>query len=383
MIYLMSIIYILCILLYFCRLKSKIYYKLLCAMFILPVIFIDLVQVLNPGVYIDTIRMYDEMHTFRILGWEGIDDYKEAPLSKLYLYIISLADVNQLLPIITCFLVYFILLYIVNKIGNVLEVNNKIKCLAILYMVLSIRYITITTNIRCPLALAMFFCILMYDLLDNKNKIFCIIGYIISILMHPLVLVLVLIRILSKFSLKYTIALIIILGSVCISYWNEIPNIMLNFSNVDIIVGLVAKQQGYTDRAETGAGEIISIYWRILLGMFDILGGILSILLIKYLNTVAYQKYKALINSIILISIIDFFLVVLTPESGGRLGYIILYTISIYIYIISKKEYFRLSKIGYENFKIIIRGLFIIWLIYFLYFNMFLLAKNFIFNYFI
>lgn len=74
---------------------------------------------------------------------------------------------------------------------------------------------------------------------------------------------------------------------------------------------------------------------------------------------------------------------VLTPESGGRLGYIILYTISIYIYIISKKEYFRLSKIGYENFKIIIRGLFIIWLIYFLYFNMFLLAKNFIFNYFI
>lgn len=201
--------------------------------------------------------------------------------------------------------------------------------------------------------------------------------------MHPLVLVLVLIRILSKFSLKYTIALIIILGSVCISYWNEIPNIMLNFSNVDIIAGLVAKQQGYTDRAETGAGEIISIYWRILLGMFDILGGILSILLIKYLNTVAYQKYKALINSIILISIIDFFLVVLTPESGGRLGYIILYTISIYIYIISKKEYFRLSKIGYENFKIIIRGLFIIWLIYFLYFNMFLLAKNFIFNYFI
>ena len=99
--------------------------------------------------------------------------------------------------------------------------------------------------------------------------------------MHPLVLVLVLIRILSKFSLKYTIALIIILGSVCISYWNEIPNIMLNFSNVDIIAGLVAKQQGYTDRAETGAGEIISIYWRILLGMFDILGGILSILLIK------------------------------------------------------------------------------------------------------
>lgn len=384
MVYLMSLIYILCILLYFCRLESKIYYKILCVILTLPVIFIDLVDMLPASGYIDTIRMYDEMHTLRRLGWEGLDEYNEAPLSKLYLYLISLLDINQLLVIITCLVVYFIILYMINKIGYEFKINNKIRCLSILYIVMSIKYISVTTNIRCPLSVAIFFCILMYDLIGQKNKIFCFAGYIISILIHPVTLVLLIIRILGRFSLKNSIVLISCLGFLCIIYWKEIPNIVLSFTDINIISGIMLKQQAYTNRAEDGTGyNILTIYWRMALLALDVLGFILSILLKKYLKPITYANSRILINIIILISIIDFILVVVTPESGGRLSDVILYVIAIYIYIISDKEKFKLSIMGYNNLKIIVKGLFSLWLIYFLYFNIYLMIKYFMFKYFI
>lgn len=271
MVYLVSLIYLLAILLYFCKIKSNFYYKILCIIFVLPIIFIDLVDVLSPTGYIDIIRMYDEMHTLRILGWDGLNEYNEAPLSKLYLYLISLTGSNHLLSIVNCFFVYFLLLYIIYKVGNKLKIADRINCLGILFIAMSIKYATVNTNIRHPLAITIFFVILMYDLIGHKNRVCCLIGYIVSILLHPSMIILLCIRIISRFSLKYSIIIIGFLGFICINYWEDIPSIILSFTNIDFIVGLVAKQQVYTLRAQDDI-EIYSTYWKISSLMINMLG---------------------------------------------------------------------------------------------------------------
>ena len=337
---------------------------------------------LSPTGYIDIIRMYDEMHTLRILGWDGLNEYNEAPLSKLYLYLISLTGSNHLLSIVNCFFVYFLLLYIIYKVGNKLKIADRINCLGILFIAMSIKYATVNTNIRHPLAITIFFVILMYDLIGHKNRVCCLIGYIVSILLHPSMIILLCIRIISRFSLKYSIIIIGFLGFICINYWEDIPSIILSFTNIDFIVGLVAKQQVYTLRAQDDI-EIYSTYWKISSLMINMLGIIFSVLLMKYLTPLLYTRFKVLIRMNILVSLIGFVLIVLTPESGGRIESVVLYTVAIYFYIVSNKENFKLSAIGYNNLKIVLLGLLPLWLIYFVYFNIYLFTKYFSFKFFV
>lgn len=378
MVYLMLYIYIWCILLYFCRMKSQIYYKILVIIFLLPVIFIDLVDMLRLGGYLDIIRMYNEMSILNKFGWNGLEVYGEAPLSKFYLYTISLSNINRLLPIVNVLCVYFSILYVINKIGIKFNISNKIRCLAILYISMSIGYFSVTTNIRHPLAIALFFCVLIYDLIEKKNKIFCFIGYVITILIHPSMIILLLLRMLCNISLKYSLTLIVCLGFICINYWDNILFFMLNITDMDIISAIAIKQQQYTERAETGEGEIISVYWKIALLTINILGMIFSILLKNFLKIKLHAIFNKLLRINILISFMGFFITILTPESGGRIEAIVLYTIGIYIYIINKKDFFYLSEAKYNNLKKIIKGLFFLWIIHFLYFNIYLYIMYFI-----
>lgn len=103
----------------------------------------------------------------------------------------------------------------------------------------------------------------------------------------------------------------------------------------------------------------------------------------KYLTPLLYTRFKVLIRMNILVSLIGFVLIVLTPESGGRIESVVLYTVAIYFYIVSNKENFKLSAIGYNNLKIVLLGLLPLWLIYFVYFNIYLFTKYFSFKFFV
>lgn len=368
MVYIMALIYSLCILIYFFNFKSKVYYKILCVIMLLPVIFIDLIDMIRPGMYMDLVRMYEEMKSLNLYGWYGISKelYLEAILSKVYLYLVAVTGINSLLPIINTFLVYFLGLYIINKIGNKLLIGNKLINEAILFVTLFMSYFYITTNIRYPLAATICFVMFIFDLLLRKSKIICAIGYIFSILLHPAVIIAIFFRICANYSLKYFIIVASILFIIINFYLENVIQILLTF-NIDTVTGIVFKINAYNEDDFQG----FTNFFRLSVIVFDIISILIGLILKKYLKEKWHLFYKKIINFNIILSFIGLLAMLMDTLYANRMEAFIVYFFGIYFYIIHERKYFKLTEVGYNNLKIICYVLFFIASIYFWYFNIY------------
>lgn len=368
MVYIMALIYLLCILIYFFNFKSKLYYKILCVIMMLPVIFIDLIDMIRPGMYMDLVRIYGEMQSLNLYGWYGLNEeiYSEAILSKVYLYLIATTGMNQLLPIINTFLVYFLALYMVNMIGKKLNSDNKWINRVILFTTLFIYYFNTTTNIRYTLAATICFIVIIYDIFFHRKKFLCIIGYIFSVLIHPAIIMVVFFRICANYSLKYFIIILSVLFIIINFYLENIIQVLLTF-NFDIITGIVLKINAYNENDFQG----FTNFYRLSVIVFDIVAILLGLIIKKYLKDEWLVFYKKLINLNIILSVIGLLAMLMDTLYANRMETFIIYFFSIYIYIIQEKKYFKLTKIGYNNLKIIFYILFLSASIYFGYFNIY------------
>ena len=370
MVYIMALIYSLCIFIYFFNFKSKLYYKILCVIVTLPVIFIDLIDMIRPGMYMDLVRIYEEMKSLNLYGWYGLNEeiYSEAILSKVYLYLIALTGINQLLPIVNTFFVYFLALYMINKMGEKLNIDNKWKNRSILFITLFIYYLNVTTNIRYTLAITICFVVCIYDLILRKNKFICIIGYIFSILLHPGVIIVLFFRVCANFSLKYFFLLSIFLGIAINSYLENILQIALS-NDIGILTSIAFKVSGYAYGESTFEG--FTTIYRVSVMSFDIVVLLQSWLIRKYLKEEYRIFYKKIIDFNIILSVMAFIFMAMNIVYANRIEAIMIYFIGVYIYIIGNSKNFKLSLIGYNNFKIISYLLFFIMTIYFWYFNIY------------
>lgn len=368
MVYIMALIYSLCVLMYFFNFKSKLYYKILCVIVMLPVTFIDLIDMIKPGSYMDLVRMYGEMQSLNLYGWYGLSEeiYSEAILSKVYLYLIAMTGMYQLLPIITTFLVYFLALYMVNKIGEYLNSNNKWINRVILFTVLFTYYLNVSTNIRYTLSATICFVVIIYDIFFRSKRIFCIIGYIFSILIHPAVAIIVFFRICANYSLKYFIIILSVLFIIINFYLENLIQVLLTF-NFDIITGIVFKINAYDENGSQG----FTNFYRLAVMIFDFVTVLLGFIIIKYLKEEWYLFYRKILNLNIILGIVAFVAMLMDIVYANRAETCMIYFYSIYIYIIQKKKYFKLTDIGYSNLKIIFCMLFLIASIYFWYFNIY------------
>lgn len=368
MVYIMAVIYSLCILLYFFNFKSRIYYKILCAIVMFPVIFIDLVDMIRPGMYMDLVRIYGEMQTLNLYGWYGLNEeiYSEAILSKVYLYLIAITEIYRLLPIITTFLVYFLALYMVKKIGEYLNSSNKWINRAMLFTVLFIYYLNVSTNIRYTLSVTICFIIIIYDVFFQGKKYWCILGYIFSVLIHPAVAMIIFFRICANYSLKYFIIILSILAVVINFYLENIIQVLLTF-NIDIITGIVFKINAYNE----GDFQGFTNFYRLSVIVFDIVTILLGLIIIKYLKEEWYLFYRKILNLNIILGMVAFIAMLMDILYANRAETCMIYFYSIYIYIVQEKKYFKLTDVGYSNLKIIFYILLLITSIYFWYFNIY------------
>lgn len=368
MVYIMALIYSLCILIYFFNFKSKVYYKILCVIMLLPVVFIDFVDMIRPGMYMDLVRMYEEMKALNLYGWYGLNEetYSEAILSKVYLYLIASTGMNQLLPIINTFFVYFLALYMVNMIGKKLNSSNKWINRVILFTTLFISYFNTTTNIRYTLAATICFVVIIYDMFFHRKNFLCIIGYIFSVLIHPAIAMVVFFRICANYSLKYFIIILSVLFIIINFYLENLIQVLLTF-NLDIITGIVFKINAYNENDFQG----FTNFYRLSVIIFDVVAISLGLIIKKYLKDEWLLFYKKLINLNIILSVIGLVAMLMDTLYANRMETFIIYFFSIYIYIVQEKKYFKLTQIGYNNLKIILYILFLSASIYFWYFNIY------------
>lgn len=345
------LLYVLYVLLFFLKINNKLYILFICLTLPIPGYFHDPIAVYmynltGAGGYADTYRIFSEMDLFRQWGWEAFSGYDGSILAKIYIYSFSLLGNNNLLPFFNALIVYFLALYTINKIGIYLSINNNIRRLSILYVVLFINYFYVCTNIRQQLAITICFFFLMYDLIEKKHRIICFLGYCIIGLLHPSVLILVVLRPMLSLPYKWWGCVVPILIVVENMFMDNIINILLS-SNIDFLTNLAWKQISYN-----GEQEIFKtgIYFKCAVGSIDFFLVISSLLLVKYLSRDILRKYKELINLGLIMGCMGILTIIMDMDFLGRIEFFGVYMIGIYIFIFNKKEYFVNKKIYNKNF---------------------------------
>lgn len=375
--FLISLYILYCILLFF-KLKSKIYYKLIAFTIPIPMCFFNPIKLYYfKGLYVDTFRIYGEMELFRLYGWNAITTYDGAILSKIYIFLYSLLNVDELLPIMNCFFVYFFILYTVNKIGVKLRAKENIKCIVILYTTLLINYFYVTTNIRYPLTLAICFMIIIYDFFYNNNyiykKIILVLSYFSLLMLHPGIIFIIFFRVLLVLPVKlYFLATIIVI--IMANAFLEDIIFMLMGSSIPFL-GLLGDK--YTSYSEIDLVEFnfLNIVVCVITNFVVI---VMSLILKKYLLNNIYIKYNKFILFNFSLSILAFIFAITESQFMHRLDEFVIYLSVIYIYIIAHKNNFKLKK-GYLNLVVFSLFMFGIMLSYFVSFNLVGILKRYIY----
>lgn len=144
-------------------------------------------------------------------------------------------------------------------------------------------------------------------------------------------------------------------------YLDLIVSILIN-SNIDFLSELAAKQIGYSEY------EIFRVNppFKIAIGIVDINMIISSLCLIKYLKLEMFYKYNSLIKLVMILGIIGLITIILDAQFLGRIEFLGIYLLSIYIYIYiqnfkrDNKKYIKLI-----FFNKLLLGLMLMYAIYF------------------
>lgn len=364
MYYLLVLVYIIYIILFFIKIKSKFYWKIINFTIPIPIIFFDPMEVYTiKGFYVDTVRIFNEINSFRENGWNVADLYDNIILSKVYIFAFSYLDkdYNFLLPVLNAFIVYFLVFFMLKKAAKYFDASNNVLKCSILYATLMASYFNITTNIRYPLAIAILVICVFYDFIKQKHRIICFVMYFVALMLHPGTIIIFIARllvILPKIISIFIILIILFLGGdTVISLISLLP--------LDIVVGMVERLDVYSDQNEILNITIYALFTHLSVNIGIIL---LSILLYKYLKRDIYLRYKEFIKFMILLSI-GGCLAIFSGISGFlyRFEELSRYLVCIYFFWFSKHEVFKLNLKQYKVLILVVKGIYLYMLIYFIY----------------
>lgn len=300
MYFLLIVSYAICMFIYCLNIKIEYLYVAIPLLFIVPTIFYDpIAAYIYNGYYVDTVRMFAEMDAMYLSGWEVWTPYDNLILSKTYLYLFSLTGVNNLLPIVTCFIVYFLQSYTIFNLGKYFKATNKQILYANLIVILMTSYFNVVTNIRYPLAIALLGYLLMMDLIKQKHRILCFIGYIVIANLHQGVLLVILLRYLSVFKLKYNIIILVLLCIILNTNFDFLLGMILQ-NDSGLLLSIAEKQNAYLE--SDNGGRSFTFLFRLSCALIDISSITFSIYLKNRL-----KKYSSTFDLITLLGLIGLY----------------------------------------------------------------------------
>ncbi len=214
------------------------------------------------GDYTDLYRFYYDIGIFRKHGWNTPDQYFKTaystmPITKAYIYLISLLRIDGFLPAITCFIVYGLMAKLINEVGKKNNIRIVTICFAFLYFVALNNYKVSITNIRLPIAFALFMILIYNDLVKNKHKFLCYVGYFSLVLIHNSMIIWLAIYFLAKLANRFTL-LYLCLFTLASNVLLQITSIILkNFPSSNFINNILYKIDFYTSQQmlESTRGE--------------------------------------------------------------------------------------------------------------------------------
>jgi len=176
--------------------NSKTRYKLIyCAMFAM-IFGIAGFCFKDPATNPDLVRYLQILHQYKgETLFESFNlAYNNLFAVDIYFHIVSLFKNDQMLPAISAFLYYFVILYIMKDYRLRVSINNLDFMIYSSFVVCATIFCSIVNGIRWPLSFILFILAFYRDVVQKKKNVWTWMIYIASILFHFSAIVLLLIR---------------------------------------------------------------------------------------------------------------------------------------------------------------------------------------------
>ena len=209
----------------------------------------------QPPVSYDLYRHYEVLHIIRkhdiwtvmsgALNKNSlmIETFQQgAPMYLLYAYLISLLQIDQLLPVITGIIIYTsasnIILMAAEDIDEEIADWKISFCFFFVLVLLDFRTVS---GIRYMMSYALFAYILYKDLVRNANSLLCLIAYFAIANIHNSIFILIIIRLLIELNrfIPKPVLMVVLLAS--FSFVDLVLSLLVRYTNIPMIQALVDK----------------------------------------------------------------------------------------------------------------------------------------------
>ena len=226
----------------------------------------------QPTVRYDLYRHYESLHILRRSSLLDIlrgnfsrhneileSVYQSAPLYLIYAYFISLLQIDELLTVITAFIIYTstssIILMAADDIGEDIDDWKISFCFLFLLVMLDFRTIS---GLRYMLCYALFAYIFYKDLVRNANKLLCFIAYIALAFIHNSVWILIGIRVMIELMRVIPKQVLMLICLSAFSFIDLILKFLERYEGIPMIHALIVKINAYGFGGGTSYENVMS-----------------------------------------------------------------------------------------------------------------------------
>lgn len=216
--------------------KRKLFILMITLLLSILAFFYNPIRAYNNGNYTDLYRFFVTMDAYRLVPFNNnvslLQEYNNIPVMKVLIFIISRTGINNLLPFISCFLVYGIMGFIIYKISKKYDISPKVMGSSFFIFICLFNYTMVISNIRMPIGLSILFLTFYYDIFVKGKRSFYYLGYLLCCLIHPVFYIFVFLRILLLFVNKFTNKIIYFMILICSMFMGHLINILSKFTNL-------------------------------------------------------------------------------------------------------------------------------------------------------
>lgn len=193
---------------------------------------------IKPTYKMDLYRHYETLDLFRQGGWTSVINHRyftSLPIFSIYFYIVSRLSNNGFLPMITIFIEYILVFFMILKCSKKFDTTKTSILYASIFFISTFNYFGAVSGIRNMLAFSIFAYFLYIDLVENKKKLICFSIYIILCMFHTSVIILLVFRIVLFVRNKIFITIIGVGLFMSSLYMPIVLKVLNKFQNFEIM----------------------------------------------------------------------------------------------------------------------------------------------------
>lgn len=323
--------------LFFCLFKHRKNYKIFLILLCFNVAIIGFNWIPYPtDDLLSYYRLMNEMKNGGLNFVNKFSDYRLFVVINYFIYSISLTGIYNLLPAITGFIVYFLILYTIFDYANSNNISTYSLVLTTMLILCSLPLVQIVSGIRNYLAFSIIVYLLYMEAI-KKKKVYMM-YYLIPVFIHPAVILIIIIRIsflfLSTINIPQKLQLIIL--AFCLFFLIQFTGILGNVFKSSIANYILVNLKNYT--GDASGSEAFSLRVYAYQGLFLIVCIIVGVCnKIKKIRHKVYT-YNLLLEGISLFSVMCMMFSYMYIANRYYIFAIMLSGISIMIFIEDTKE---------------------------------------------